>query len=142
MLLATHLNQAEFTVAGSGNVTRSLERNAELQLRLSKKSYAPGEQVEINIRAPYTGSGLITIERDKVYAVQWFHASTVNSVQTITVPESLEGNAYINVQFVRDPSSSEVYMSPLSYGVAPFSIALDARKLDVKVEAPDYSHSR
>lgn len=131
------LNQAEFTVAGSGNVTRSLERNAELQLRLSKKSYSPGEQVEINIRAPYTGSGLITIERDKVYAVQWFHASTVNSVQTITVPESLEGNAYINVQFVRDPSSSEIYMSPLSYGVAPFSIALDARKLDVKVEAPD-----
>lgn len=131
------LNQAEFTVAGSGNVTRSLERNAELQLRLSKKSYAPGEKVEINIRAPYTGSGLITIERDKVYAVQWFHASTVNSVQTITVPETLEGNAYINVQFVRDPSSSEVYMSPLSYGVAPFSIALDARKLDVKVEAPD-----
>ena len=130
------LNQVEFTVAGSGNVTRSLERNAELQLRLSKKSYAPGETVEINIRAPYTGSGLITIERDKVYAVQWFHASTVNSVQTITVPETLEGNAYINVQFVRDPSSSEVYMSPLSYGVAPFSIALDARKLEVKVEAP------
>lgn len=131
------LNQAEFTVAGSGNVTRSLERNAELQLRLSKKSYSPGEKVEINIRAPYTGSGLITIERDKVYAVQWFHASTVNSVQTITVPDTLEGNAYINVQFVRDPASSEVYMSPLSYGVAPFSIALDARKLQVNVDAPD-----
>jgi hypothetical protein len=131
------LNQVEFTVAGSGNTTRSLERNAELQLRLSKKSYAPGETVEINVRAPYTGSGLITIERDKVYAVQWFHATTVNSVQTITVPATLEGNAYINVQFVRDPSSSEVYMSPLSYGVAPFSVNLDARKLDVKVEAAE-----
>jgi uncharacterized protein YfaS (alpha-2-macroglobulin family) len=131
------LNQEEFTVAGSGNVTRSLERNAELQLRLSKKSYAPGELIEINIRAPYTGSGLITIERDKVYATQWFHADTVNSVQTITVPSTLEGNAYVNVQFVRAPSSTEIYMSPLSYGVAPFSVALDARKLDVKVEAPD-----
>ncbi len=97
------LNQVEFTVAGSGNVTRSLERNAELQLRLSKTSYAPGETIEINIRAPYTGSGLITIERDKVYATQWFHADTLNSVQTITVPATLEGNAYVNVQFVRDP---------------------------------------
>jgi hypothetical protein len=28
-------------------------------------------------------------------------------------------------------------MSPLSYGVAPFSVSLDARKLDVKVEAAD-----
>ncbi|HQQ62661.1 MAG TPA: alpha-2-macroglobulin [Pseudomonadales bacterium] len=130
------LNEVRFSVAGQGNVTRSLERNAELQLKLSKKSYGPGETIEINVRAPYTGSGLITIEKDKIYAYQWFRADTTNSVQTITVPDTVEGNAYVNVQFVRDPSSPEVYMSPLSYGVVPFSISLDARRLDVKVDAP------
>lgn len=131
------LNQVAFTVAGSGNVTRSLERNAELQLRLSKAGYAPGETIEINVRAPYTGSGLITIERDRIYAAQWFRADQPNSVQTITVPAGLEGNAYLNIQFVRDPSSTEVYMSPLSYGVAPFTVALDARRLQVAVDAAD-----
>ncbi|TLY50938.1 MAG: alpha-2-macroglobulin family protein, partial [Gammaproteobacteria bacterium] len=99
------LNRVEYSVAGAANLTRSLERNAELQLALSKHDYTPGEDIEIAIRAPYAGNGLITIERDKVYAHQWFKAATSGSVQKITVPKDFEGNGYVNVQFVRDPSS-------------------------------------
>lgn len=130
------LNRVSWTVAGAGNLTRSLERNAELQLKLDKPSYAPGETISISVRAPYVGAGLITIERDKVYAHRWFKADSTASVQTIAVPQGLEGNAYVNVQFVRDPASPEVYMSPLSYGVAPFAVNLDARRLKLDVEAP------
>jgi uncharacterized protein YfaS (alpha-2-macroglobulin family) len=61
-----------FTVVGRGAVTRSLERDAELQMKLSRGQYDTGEEIEISIVAPYTGSGLITIERDKVYAHAWF----------------------------------------------------------------------
>ncbi|QLG96281.1 alpha-2-macroglobulin family protein [Pseudomonas yamanorum] len=130
------LNQIDYSIAGRGNTSRSLERNAELQLRLDKRSYATGDEIAISIRAPYTGAGLITIERDKVYTQQWFKADSTNSVQHIRVPAGLEGNAYVNVQFVRDMGSSEVYMSPLSYGVVPFSINLDARRMALKVEGP------
>jgi uncharacterized protein YfaS (alpha-2-macroglobulin family) len=131
------VNRVAWSVAGDGNVSRSLERNSELQLALSKKDYAPGEAVDIAIRAPYAGSGLITIERDKVYAHAWFHADTTSSVQHITVPADFEGNGYINVQYVRDPSSDEIFMSPLSFGVVPFSVNMDARKEAVRVESPD-----
>jgi len=130
------VNRVEYSVAGAANVSRSLDRNAELQLNLSKEDYAPGETVDIAIRAPYAGSGLITIERDKVYAHAWFHADTSSSVQHITVPASFEGNGYINVQYIRDPSSDEIFMSPLSYGVVPFSVNLDARRNAIKVDAP------
>jgi hypothetical protein len=130
------LNRVTWTVAGTGNVTRSLERNAELQLRLDRASYAPGETISISIRAPYTGSGLITIERERIYAQRWFKTDTTSSVQTIDVPAGLEGNAYVNVQFVRDPASPEIYMSPLSYAVAPFAVNLDARKLQLDVSTP------
>jgi uncharacterized protein YfaS (alpha-2-macroglobulin family) len=130
------VNRVEYSVAGAANVSRSLDRNAELQLNLSKQDYAPGESVDIAIRAPYAGSGLITIERDKVYAHAWFHADTSSSVQHITVPADFEGNGYINVQYIRDPSSDEIFMSPLSYGVVPFSVNLDARRNAIKVDAP------
>ncbi|MGF6111282.1 alpha-2-macroglobulin family protein [Pseudomonas frederiksbergensis] len=130
------INAIDYSVAGRANTSRSLERNAELQLRLDKRSYATGDEIAISIRAPYTGAGLITIERDKVYTQQWFKADSTNSVQHIRVPAGIEGNAYINVQFVRDIGSSEVYMSPLSYGVVPFSINLDARRMALKVEGP------
>ncbi|NIE64346.1 MG2 domain-containing protein [Burkholderia sp. Ax-1719] len=132
----TEVNRVEYSVAGDANVSRSLDRNAELQISLSKHDYAQGEPVEIAIRAPYAGSGLITIERDKVYAHAWFHADTTSSVQHITVPPGFEGNGYINVQYVRDPSSDEIFMSPLSYGVVPFSVNMDARRNRLTLDAP------
>ncbi len=130
------LARFDYQVAGEGNVTRTLEKNAELELTLSKRDYAPGEEVEVSIRAPYEGAGLITIERERVYAWKWFKTSTTSSVQKITLPDGLEGNAYVSVTFVRDTGSSEIYTSPMSYGVQPFSIAVDARRNPVTVEAP------
>lgn len=134
----TPLNQVDYSVAGHGNASRSLERNAELQLRLDQDSYAQGGEIEISIRAPYTGAGLITIERDKVYAHQWFKADSTSSVQRIRLPAELEGNAYVNVQFVRDSASPEVYMSPLSYGAAAFRIDLDARRIPLQLQAAEH----
>jgi uncharacterized protein YfaS (alpha-2-macroglobulin family) len=128
------LARFDYQVAGEGNVTRALEKNAELELALSKRDYAPGEEVEVSIRAPYEGAGLITIERERVYAWKWFKTSTTSSVQRITLPEGLEGNAYVSVTFVRDTGSSEIYTSPMSYGVQPFSIAVDARRNPVTIE--------
>lgn len=121
------LNRIDYQVAGAANVARSLERNAELVLSLSSPDYRAGEEIEIGIRAPYVGSGLITIERDKVYAHAWFRADTTSSVQRIRIPPDFEGSGYVNVQFVRDPQSDEVYMSPLSYAVVPFSVDRGAR---------------
>ena len=132
----SEVNRVDYAVAGNANVSRSLDRNAELQLNLAKQDYAPGETVDVAIRAPYAGSGLITIERDKVYAHAWFHADTTSSVQHITVPANFEGNGYINVQYIRDPSSDEVFMSPLSYGVVPFSVNLGAHRNALTLEAP------
>lgn len=130
------LNSIQYAVAGDGNVTRSLDRNAELQLKLSADEYKNGDEIEISIVAPYTGSGLITIERDEVYAHQWFKADTLASVQRIRVPEGVSGNAYVNVQFLRDPQSAEVFMSPLSYGVVPFRVDRAAHQQALTLSAP------
>jgi uncharacterized protein YfaS (alpha-2-macroglobulin family) len=130
------LNRVQFAVAGEANLSRSLERNAELELALSKHDYAPGEEIEFAIRAPYAGAGLVTIERDRVYAHAWFRTTTTGSVQKIRVPADFEGNGYVNVQFIRDPSSDEIFTSPLSYGVAAFSVDLDARRDAITLATP------
>lgn len=130
-------NRIEYAVVGQGNVTRSLERNAELQLTLNKKDYVAGDDIEVSIRAPYTGAGLITIERDKVFTHQWFKTNTLASLQKIRLPKDFEGNGYISVQFIRDPSSDDIFMSPLSYGVVPFATSLAARTNKLALSTPD-----
>jgi uncharacterized protein YfaS (alpha-2-macroglobulin family) len=133
----TELSRIAFSVAGMGNLTRSLEKNAELLIKLNKSDYAPGEEIELQIRAPYTGAGLITIERDHVYATKWFKTTTANSVQKIRVPLTLEGNGYVNVSFVRGLDSREIFMSPLSYGVMPFSVSRERRTIKVDIDTPE-----
>ncbi|MGH8240781.1 MAG: alpha-2-macroglobulin family protein, partial [Steroidobacteraceae bacterium] len=75
-------------------------------------------------------------ERERVYSWHWFKTTTTSSVQHVQLPDGLEGNAYVTVTFVRDAGSSEIYTSPLSYGVQSFSIDVDARRNQVTVESP------
>ena len=129
------LSTLRFSVIGSGNLARSLDRNAELQVRLDRDDYAAGDPIKVSVKAPYTGSGLITIERDKVYAYKWFSTGTTATVQTIAVPDTVEGSAYVNVSFIRAIDSREIYTSPLSYGVVPISINKDARTNRITLKA-------
>ncbi|MDR2081818.1 MAG: alpha-2-macroglobulin family protein [Campylobacteraceae bacterium] len=124
-----------YSVTGDANIDRSLEKNSELDMKLSKAEYKNGEEIEIAINTPYVGSGLITIEKDKVYAAKRFKTTTTSSTQRITVPSDLKGNGYINVQFVRDFNSEDIFMSPLSYGVVPFKISQDKQSAKIEIES-------
>ena len=59
------LNRLSYSVAGDANLSRSLERNAELQIQLDKPAYSGGDTISVAIRAPYAGAGLITVERER-----------------------------------------------------------------------------
>jgi uncharacterized protein YfaS (alpha-2-macroglobulin family) len=138
-------NRIDFSVAGTANLQRSLNRTAELEITLNKADFNPGEEIEIMIKAPYRGSGLITIERDKVYAYKWFSSGSGGAgdgetiLTSITAPRDLEGNGYVNIQFIRAQSSPEIFMSPLSYGAVSFSMSRESRTnritLDIAGEA-------
>jgi len=131
------LARIEYSVTGYGNLSREVEKNAELQVALKETDVAPGDEIEMQIKAPYSGSGLITIERDRVYAWKWFKTSTTATVEHIRVPESLEGGGYVSVSFIRDPASEEVFMSPLSHGIVPFSISRARRQVKVQIDTPE-----
>ncbi len=131
------LNRVAYTIVGQGNLTANLEKNARLKLQLDRKDYKAGDLIEMNITAPYQGAGLISIESDRVHRYKWFTSSSQSSIQTIRVPDDLEGNAYVNVVFIRSQHSKEIYSSPLSYAVQPFSIDRSQRVIDIQLETPD-----
>ena len=131
------LSRLEYTVAGFANLTGKIDKNAELQLKLNKQDYRPGETIELSLKAPYVGAGLITIESNKVHAFKWFKTDQESTVQQIELPTDIEGTGYINVSFVRDVSSNEIFTSPLSYAVKPFSIDTSKRRVDITLEADD-----
>lgn len=134
---AERVSRAEYSVAGFANLSGKIDKSAELQLTLNKQDYQAGETIELSIKAPYTGAGLISIESNTVNAFKWFKTDLESTVQQIDVPNDLEGTAYVNVAFVRDASSKEIYTSPLSYAVQPFSIDKSKRRVDIELKTAD-----
>ncbi len=130
------LAKVEWSVAGVGNITGQIDKNANLGLKLNRTEYTADDEIEMQILAPYTGYGLITIEQDKVYAYKWFKADTLAGIEKIKLPNTVEGNAYINVALFRDLNSREIYMSPMSYAAVPFAINKEKRKLDIDLNVP------
>jgi len=131
------VSRVEYAVSGAANVAGNLERNAELDIKLDRREYAPGDEITVEIAAPYAGVGLVTIERERVHAFEWVRSETNRTVARIRVPDDLEGNAYVNVAFVRDIDSEEIFVSPLSYAVAPFAIDRAARRLEIDLDVPE-----
>lgn len=129
-------NKVAWSVIGDQNVERSLTRTAELEIKLDRQDYKNGDAVKLFIKAPYAGAGLITIERDKVYARAWFKSSGPSSVQSITVPADLEGNGYVTVMFTRAVSSKEIFMSPFCYASVPFSVSREKRTNRIMLDVP------
>lgn len=120
-----------------GNLGNERQKNAELTIALDKQEYQAGEDIQLQINAPYSGSGLITLERDKVYAFQWFTTNTTNSLQKIRIPADFIGNGYVNVSFIRDWNSPEIFASPLSYAVTPFRVDAKKHTVNIKLNVPE-----
>ena len=125
-----------FFVAGARAATMSLERDAALIVRLQNDDIPAGGTLTMNITAPYAGSGLITIERDRVFAHRWFTLTSNSGEVSIQVPPDLEGGAYVNVSFMRAQTSREVFTSPHSFAVVPFRIDRARRTLNPELRVP------
>jgi uncharacterized protein YfaS (alpha-2-macroglobulin family) len=126
-----------YVVAGGSQRRFGLERDATLRIHLDKNEYQAGEEMSIFISAPYAGSGLITIESDKVNASKWFKADTSDSVQNITVPGDFEGRAFVSVALVRALDSDAVHSTPYTYALTPFMANIAKRNMQLKLETPD-----
>jgi uncharacterized protein YfaS (alpha-2-macroglobulin family) len=130
----TALSKVDFSVVGASQAP--LPKNAELTLKLSKTEFAADSDIDLQITAPYVGAGLITLERDKVYAQKWFKTDSTSSVQTIHIPKEFEGNGYVNIAFVRDWNSPDIFISPLSYSIEPFAVDHSQHALRGDLHAP------
>lgn len=127
---------APFTIVGKGDAGRALDREAELDVKLARGIYNTGDTLEVSLTAPYTGGGLITIERENVLGWKWFKSTTPTTVQQIPLPANLDGTGYVSVAYVRGLNSPEVFISPLSYAVQPFVANPDKHRLGVTLDAP------
>lgn len=125
--------QVRYTVVGDSTVQFNEYKPAMLQAIIDTKEYKAGENIKVALKTPYEGTGLITLERDRVFAEKWFRADKGDSVQYIEIPNNLEGKAYLNVLYFRTISDREIFVEPCASVVLPFTVDVSKRKLGIDV---------
>ena len=123
-------------MAAEGNVTVARHKDARLELSLAQSTVKAGQDLQLHIKAPYPGAGLITIERDEIYAHRWFKTKGNATVVPIRAPPNFEGNGYVVVTLARETGSTDVYSDPLSYAVATFRTQAHRRAVKLELAVP------
>ncbi|HWM91689.1 MAG TPA: MG2 domain-containing protein [Thermoanaerobaculia bacterium] len=128
--------QVEFYAAGWGMSPWAIKNPARLELDLDKEEYAPGDTAVVQVRAPFAGKLLVTVERDRVMDTQ-IHELTGNTA-TIQVPirGDYRPNAFITATLVRRAQDLEPGSAGRAFGAVPLPVDRVANKLTPQITQP------
>ncbi len=128
--------QVEFYASGWGYSPWGIKNPTRLELDLDKEEYAPGDTATIQIRAPFPGKVLLTVEREKIFFVQSFDLAGNTGKITIPVDGSWRPNAYVTATLVRKAKDLEPGSAGRAFGAVPIAVDRVANKLQPGITAP------
>ncbi len=142
--IASHATaELGFYVSGWGNIPVSMEHPTRLELTLNKPAYRPGQTAKLYIKAPFPGTLLLTVEREKVLSYRTIVMKNNTTTLSIPVRYAYRPNVYLSATLVRAiPMEGAVTdkKSPLparAFGVIPLKIDETRRRLSIEMWMSD-----
>ena len=126
-----------FYVNGWGKASVSMEHPTRLDLTLNKPAYRPGETAKLSIKAPFSGTLLLTVEREKVMRHRTVVMKENTATLSIPIRSSYKPNVYLSATLTRSipmDSASVDSNQPLparAFGVIPLKLDETRRRLSV-----------
>ncbi len=138
-IASTATAELKFYVSGWGRTPVSMEHPTRLDLTLDKPTYRPEQTAKLSIKAPFPGTLLLTVEREKVLS----HRTIVmkNNTATLSIPVryAYRPNVYLSATLTRSipmEAAASGQQSPLparAFGVIPLKIDETRRQLSVEM---------
>lgn len=138
-IVSTATAELGFYVSGWGNVPVSMEHPTRLELTLNKTAYRPGQTAKLYIKAPFPGTLLLTVEREKVLSYRTITMKNNTTTLSIPVRYAYRPNVYLSATLVRATPTEGTMTdkkSPLparAFGVIPLKIDETRRRLSMQL---------
>ena len=138
-LESTAIAEIGFYVNGWGNAQVSMEHPTRLDLTLNKPAYRSGETAKLSIKAPFPGTLLLTVEREKVLSHRTVVMKENTATLSIPVRSSYKPNVYLSATLTRSipmdsASADNTQLLPArAFGVIPLKLDETRRRLSVNM---------
>ncbi len=121
----------------------NMEDPEKLSLTLNQTQYEVGDIPKLEVRAPFAGRLVLTVEREQVFSTMTLSvAAGLNVVSLPVVETAFLPNVYVVGVLVRKPDESLRKMPMVSFGIAPLNLNTSGHEIAFKWEAPESVKSR
>ncbi|MFQ5738237.1 MAG: alpha-2-macroglobulin [Acidobacteriota bacterium] len=126
----------QFYASGWGYSPWAIKNPGRLQLELEKAEYRPGETATVQVRAPFAGKLLVTVERERVFHTQLHTLSGNTAPISIPIRASYRPNVYVTATLVRSARGLEAGAVARAFGAVPLNVDRSSNRIQVQIEAP------
>ncbi len=145
-----------FEVGGWGDIPVSMAHPTRLDLRLDKTTYQPGETAKLHIKAPFPGTLLLTVEREKVLSYRTVTLRENSGTFNVPVLHRYIPNVYLAATLIREvpevtgkiSTAEELHqqrshaepdaLRPIrAFGVIPLKLDAERNRLSIKMDVPE-----
>jgi uncharacterized protein YfaS (alpha-2-macroglobulin family) len=124
-----------FYASGWGYAPWAMESPEKIQLDMEQKVYRAGDWARIQVKAPFSGKALVTVERGRVYDYQIVNFSKNTGVISIPVKEEYKPNVYVSVHLIRSTKSLEKNTPVRAFGTIPLMVNCSSHNLNIQLGA-------
>lgn len=133
--VATEL--ALYALDGASADGVAVERPERVEVAFEQTRYAPGSEAVAQLRLPFAGTLLVTLETDRVVWSEVIDAADRSLSVRIPVPADIRGGGFLTCSLIRevDPSAS-TWLPHRAMGMTRLVADHAAQRLDVQLDAP------
>jgi len=114
----------------------AIDPEAKVDIVLDKTSYAPGEKARILFQTPFSGTMLVTIERNKVFTYKYLDVETNTASMDFAVEDAHLPNVYVSAVLFRKIKDLNIPLLA-GHGFLPLIVEKPQNKLQVAITAPE-----
>ncbi len=129
-------SQVSFYAYGGGYSPWALENPATIELVPDKDEYQDGEEAVFQVRAPFSGKLLVTVEGQDVLDTQVVQMDGNTATVRVPVHKEYAPNVYCSAVLIRTAAGMETGETARASGWCPFNVARQVNHPAVRISAP------
>lgn len=122
---------------GTSDITSfEVDPEARVEIVFDKPSYAPGDKAHVLFQAPFSGTMLVTVERNKVFSYRYLDVVNNAASMDLTVDEKFLPDVYVSAVLFRKIKEEDIPLLA-GHGFAPLFVEKKTNRLEVSITAPE-----